>query len=354
MNGKAILAPWANSYEKDEHVTLEAIADECCEFVDWTVNGGVINDSIITLNMTDNITALVTCSSVTCKPTPTPEPTSTPEPSPAPTPEPTIAPTPTPEPTAEPPIYILTIKAEGDGYTSPMLGTYAYDAGTLVVITATPNTGWAFIGWSGNVTDPIADSTTVIVNSDKTVTANFFAASPYIPKATPTPTPEATPEPTPEPTSTIIPSPVITPLPSLSPTSVPTPTPMSTPVPTPTPTSTSVPTPPPTQPPVMVSIRVAGDRGSIGVSDKQQFAALAKYSDGRTIDVTSSVAWRSSNTEAATIDSSGLARGIGGGKTEIIASRNGKTGTFTLTVVAAAVSTPTPMPTPTPTPIPAA
>ena len=60
VNGEAILVPWANSYEKDEHVTLEAIADECCEFVDWTINGAVINDSTIILDMTGTFTAFVT------------------------------------------------------------------------------------------------------------------------------------------------------------------------------------------------------------------------------------------------------------------------------------------------------
>jgi hypothetical protein len=210
------------------------------------------------------------------------------------------------------------------------MGTYVYDTVTVVGITATPNTGWAFIGWSGNVTDPIADSTTVIVDSDKVVTANFFAASPYIPQTTPTPTPETTPEPTP----TVTPSPMITP----------------TPTPIPPPTSTSTPTP--AQPPLIVSLRVASGSGSIGVGDTQQFTALAKYSDGRTVDVTGSVAWRSSNIGVATIDSSGLARGVGGGKTEMIASKNGKTGTFTLTVVPAPALTPTLTPTPTPKPTP--
>jgi hypothetical protein len=201
-----------------------------------------------------------------------------------------------------------------------MIGTYVYDTVTVVEITATPNTGWAFIGWSGNVTNPTADSTTVVVDSDKVVTANFFAASPYIPEAIPTPTLEPTPEPTP----TVTPSP------------------------------TTTPTPTPTQPPVMVSLRIAGVSGSIGVGDKQQFTALARYSDGITIDVTGSVAWRSSNIEVATVDSSGLARGVGGGKTEITASKNGKTGTFTLTVVPPPTSTPTLTPTPTPTPTPIA
>jgi len=304
LNGEVILTPWANVYEKNEHVMLEAIADECCEFVDWTLNGGVINDSTIILNMIDNFTTFVTCSTITCEPTPTPELT------PTPTPEPTPSLTPTPEPTAEPASYTLTITANGNGYTSPMIGTYVYDTVTVVEIAATPNIGWAFIGWSGNVTDTIADSITVVVDSNKVVTANFFAASP--------PTPEATPAPTP----TITPSPVPTPKPT------------------------------PTQPPVMVSLRVAGGSGSIGVGDNQQFTALAKYSDGRTIDVTGNVAWRSSNTEVVTIDSSGLARGVGGGKTEITASKYGITSKFTLTVVPAPALTPTPKPTPTPTPTP--
>jgi len=51
-------------------------------------------------------------------------------------------------------------------------GSYTY--GTLAPITATTNPGYAFTGWTGmGITDPLSASTTVLMNTTKTVTANF-------------------------------------------------------------------------------------------------------------------------------------------------------------------------------------
>ena len=68
--------------------------------------------------------------------------------------------------------YTLTIEVNGDGATDPAKGTHTYDEGTSVTVTATPSTGWEFVGWSGDGTGTSL-SITVTMDSDKTVTATF-------------------------------------------------------------------------------------------------------------------------------------------------------------------------------------
>jgi len=70
------------------------------------------------------------------------------------------------------PVYTLTINAADGGSTNPPAGSYPYDEGAVVEITATPETGWQFLRWEGDVTstDP---STLVNMDGDKTVTPVF-------------------------------------------------------------------------------------------------------------------------------------------------------------------------------------
>jgi uncharacterized repeat protein (TIGR02543 family) len=68
--------------------------------------------------------------------------------------------------------YMLTIAAGTGGTTNPVPGTYTYDEGTSVSISATANSGSLFGGWSGDAsgtTNPV----TITMNGNKTVTANF-------------------------------------------------------------------------------------------------------------------------------------------------------------------------------------
>jgi LruC domain-containing protein/uncharacterized repeat protein (TIGR02543 family) len=75
--------------------------------------------------------------------------------------------------------YVLTMAvnpAEGGiGITNPSVGTHTYDAGTVVPVTATatPVSGYHFVDWTGDVANPNSASTTVIMDADKTITANF-------------------------------------------------------------------------------------------------------------------------------------------------------------------------------------
>jgi uncharacterized repeat protein (TIGR02543 family) len=50
----------------------------------------------------------------------------------------------------------------------------SYTSGASVVLTATPNSGYKFTGWSGDATGSVSPLT-VIMNSNKNITANFIA-----------------------------------------------------------------------------------------------------------------------------------------------------------------------------------
>lgn len=55
-----------------------------------------------------------------------------------------------------------------------------YPEGSLANLTAYWNLGYVFSSWSGGVTSPTTSSTSIVMNSDKTVTANFSAVSPTL------------------------------------------------------------------------------------------------------------------------------------------------------------------------------
>jgi len=69
--------------------------------------------------------------------------------------------------------YTLTTAAGEGGTTDPAPGIYTYDDGAEVAITAVPESGDRFSGWSGDASgtdNPI----TITMDSDKSITANFI------------------------------------------------------------------------------------------------------------------------------------------------------------------------------------
>ncbi len=60
------------------------------------------------------------------------------------------------------PVYALTVTASPSGG-GKVTGAGSYVAGTVVTVTATANSGYQFVNWSGPVADPNATSTTVTV-----------------------------------------------------------------------------------------------------------------------------------------------------------------------------------------------
>jgi mannan endo-1,4-beta-mannosidase len=69
------------------------------------------------------------------------------------------------------PKYTLTGSAANGSITLNPAGG-AYDPGTTVSLTAIPNTGYHFVNWTGDATGTSA-STSITMNSNKSVTANF-------------------------------------------------------------------------------------------------------------------------------------------------------------------------------------
>ena len=68
--------------------------------------------------------------------------------------------------------FTLTINVVGSGAVARNPNAPSYASGTPVTLTATPAAGFTFSGWSGDLTGS-ANPTTIIMNSNKTVTATF-------------------------------------------------------------------------------------------------------------------------------------------------------------------------------------
>jgi len=75
-------------------------------------------------------------------------------------------------------MHTLTIQVNGSGSTTPKVGNHSYEDGTIVSIIATSDSGWQFDSWTGDVADPDLVTTTVIIDSGKTVIANFSQVKP--------------------------------------------------------------------------------------------------------------------------------------------------------------------------------
>jgi len=78
------------------------------------------------------------------------------------------------------PLYDLAISsAEGGSVTAPGEGTFTYYEGTAVDLIARPEDSYRFVNWTGDV-DTVADvnsaSTTIVMDGDYTITANFKTA----------------------------------------------------------------------------------------------------------------------------------------------------------------------------------
>jgi hypothetical protein len=67
----------------------------------------------------------------------------------------------------------IVVQPQGGGTTTPAPGTRDVVQDSVVPLSAIPNTGYQFTGWSGNVANPLDRSTTVFMNTSQTVIANF-------------------------------------------------------------------------------------------------------------------------------------------------------------------------------------
>jgi hypothetical protein len=72
---------------------------------------------------------------------------------------------------------LSTGSTEGGSITTPGEGVFNYDEGTMVDLVATPDTGYRFVNWTGDVgtiADVNADSTNITMNGDYSLTADFI------------------------------------------------------------------------------------------------------------------------------------------------------------------------------------
>ena len=84
---------------------------------------------------------------------------------------------------APPVLYDLIISStEGGSITGPGVGNFTYGEGTVVDLLATPDAGYQFVEWIGNVgtiDDVYAAATTITMQDDYSITANFESSSPF-------------------------------------------------------------------------------------------------------------------------------------------------------------------------------
>ena len=76
-------------------------------------------------------------------------------------------------------VFDLTVSSStGGSVTTPGEGVFSYDTGTVVNLVASPASGYRFVDWSGDVatiSDVNAASTTITVENNYSITANFVA-----------------------------------------------------------------------------------------------------------------------------------------------------------------------------------
>jgi uncharacterized repeat protein (TIGR02543 family) len=71
--------------------------------------------------------------------------------------------------------YTLAVNTIGSGSVGMNPSGGIYDAGTVVMLTASPSSGWQFSGWSGDLTGS-NNPGTITMDADKNVTATFTAS----------------------------------------------------------------------------------------------------------------------------------------------------------------------------------
>ena len=137
--GGDVVISGEGTYADGTVVTLEAVADECYEFVEWT--GADVADpyspiTTVTMDEAKTITANFALLS-----------------------------------------YDLTVDStDGGAVTSPGEDTFTYDCGTMVPLVAAAEEGYYFVNWSGDVgtiANINAPTTTITTMGDYSITANF-------------------------------------------------------------------------------------------------------------------------------------------------------------------------------------
>src|SRR5215510_12189385 len=69
-------------------------------------------------------------------------------------------------------VYTMTLQTNGSGGITRNPTLSAYPAGSVVTITATPDSGWYFSNWTGDATGT-TNPLNVTMNGNKLITGNF-------------------------------------------------------------------------------------------------------------------------------------------------------------------------------------
>ena len=137
--GGEVVISGEGTYADGQIVTIEAVADECYEFVNWT--GADVTDpySPITTVTMDEAKSIIANFALLS--------------------------------------YDLTTDStDGGAVTSPGEDIFTYDCGTVVPLVATPDAYYGFVEWTGDmdtITDIYAASTTITMNGHYSIIANF-------------------------------------------------------------------------------------------------------------------------------------------------------------------------------------
>jgi len=122
-------------YEPGEVVALMAVAHECYEFVNWTGPVADPNSPDTTITMDGNYSITANFAKIQ---------------------------------------YELTISStEGGSVTTPGEGAFTRDCGQTVDLVAVAHECYEFTGWTGPVADPSSANTTITMDDDYSITANF-------------------------------------------------------------------------------------------------------------------------------------------------------------------------------------
>lgn len=98
----------------------------------------------------------------------------------------------------------------------------------------------------------------------------------------------------------------------------------------------SSPTPAAPTPPTSAAVAAVAVTGSPATTDTFQLTAIARFTDGTALDVTSAAGWESSNTAIATVSATGLVAIHGTGDVDLLATYQAVTGSTQLFVAQSA------------------